>query len=66
MRIAYQQRYAKYAKQANENPNNKTVLGQMSENSYVLINMFGLSSEQILELEFYDYCGLTDRDLEDY
>lgn len=65
LRLAYQQRYVKYAKQVNENPDNKTVLGQMLESSYVLINVFGLSSEQVQELESYDYCGLTNQDIMD-
>lgn len=66
MRIEYQKRYAKYAKQVKENQNNQTALGQLLESSYVLINVFGLSDKEVVELEANNYCGLTDRDLEDY
>lgn len=66
MRIEYQKRYAKHAKQVKENQNNQTALGQLLESSYVLINVFGLSDKEVVELEANNYCGLTDRDLEDY
>ena len=61
-RICYQKRYAMYARDYEKNPNNKEVLGHLSECSYVLIGLFGLSAKQIEELELNDFCGLTKDD----
>ena len=61
-RICYQLRYALYAKQHKENPEDREVLGHLHECSYVLIEIFGLSAKQVQELELNDFCGLTNQD----
>ena len=61
-RLAYQQRYASYAKKYQQNDNNKELLGHLLECSYVLITVFGLTSKQVEELEKNNFSGLTDED----
>lgn len=65
-RIKYQKRYAYYAKEAANREENQDFLGHLHECSYVLIEVFGLSTAQVLELEKYDFCGLTNSDFEKY
>lgn len=65
LRISYQSRYARYARKYKENPDNKETLGHLLECSYVLINIFGLTSKQVEELELNDFAGLTNKDMED-
>lgn len=62
-RIRYQQRYARFVKKWNEY-HNEDDRGHLTECSYVLINIFGLTKDQVEELE-QDYIGLTKKDLED-
>ena len=64
-RINYQQRYAYHARKYAKNENDNVAKGQMLEASYVLINVFGLTDEQVDELEQNNFCGLTKKDLVD-
>lgn len=61
MRIAYQCRYAKIYKKAKDKFNTDDH-GMLIEMSYVLINVFGITSKQVEEIEKND--GLTNEDLE--
>ena len=67
-KIAYQQRYVRYLKEYNESlkEGNQTkseyTRGHLNECSYVLIGVFGLTDEQIRELE-HNYSGFTNKDL---
>lgn len=61
MRIAYQCRYAKIYKKAKDEFNTDDH-GMLIEMSYVLINVFGITSKQVEEIEKND--GLTNEDLE--
>lgn len=63
-RICYQQRYVSYARKCKENEADKDALGHLHECSYVLIEIFGLTSKQVEELEENDFMGLTRTDLE--
>lgn len=63
-RLMYQQRYVKYLKKWNKT-HNEDDRGHMLECSYVLINIFRLTANQVEELDQFDYIGLTQRDLED-
>lgn len=62
MRIAYQSRYARMCKKVKENESNADYHGAMMEMSYVLIEVFGLTSKQVEEVERNG--GLTDADIE--
>lgn len=64
MRLSYQNRYIDYIKNYNRDKSNKENLGHLLECSYVLIEVFGLTSKQVTELEKCDYLGLTDDDFE--
>ena len=61
MRIAYQCRYAKIYKKAKDEFNTDDH-GMLIEMSYALINVFGITSKQVEEIEKND--GLTNKDLE--
>ena len=50
-RIKYQIRYAKSCVKYHKDPENLDNKGHMHEQSWVLINVFGLSSKQIEEIE---------------
>ena len=63
-RIRYQQRYVWYLRRWNET-HNENDKGHFLECSYVLINIFGLTVEQVDELEQNNYAGFTKKDLED-
>lgn len=63
-RMHYQKRYAFYARKYKEQGANPETAGHLQECSYVLISIFGLSSKQVEELEQYDFCGLTQQDLD--
>lgn len=60
MRIAYQSRYARMYRKA-ENEFNTDNHGALLEMSYVLITVFGLTPEQVEEIERNG--GLTNADL---
>lgn len=62
MRIAYQIRYARMCKKVKENEFNTDNHGSLMEMSYVLIEVFGLTSKQVEEVEKNG--GLTDVDIE--
>ena len=62
MRSLYQSRYARMCKKAEENKSNADYHGAMSEMSYVLINVFGLTNKLVLEVEKNG--GLTNADIE--
>lgn len=62
MRIAYQSRYARMFKEVKDNEFNTDNHGAMLEMSYVLITVFGLTDEQVMEVEKNG--GLTDEDIE--
>lgn len=62
MRIAYQIRYSRMCKKLKENEFNTDNHGALMEMSYVLIEVFGLTSKQIEEIERND--GLTNADIE--
>ena len=64
MRIAYQSRYAGMCKKAKGNESNADYHGTMMEMSYVLIEVFGLTSKQVEEIE--ENGGLTNADLSAY
>lgn len=61
MRIAYQIRYARMRKKVKENEFNTDNHGALMEMSYVLIEVFGLTSKQVQEVEKNG--GLTDIDI---
>ena len=61
-RILYQTRYAKFCRQYKKNPADREVQGHMLEASYVLISVFGLTGNQVVEIEKNN--GLTNRDIE--
>lgn len=63
-RIRYQQRYVRYLRRWNKT-HNEDDRGHFLECSYVLINIFGLTADQVNELEQNDYDGFTKKDLED-
>jgi hypothetical protein len=50
-RIKYQIRYAKSCIEYHKDPENLDNKGHMHEQSWVLINVFGLSSKQVEEVE---------------
>ena len=50
-RIKYQIRYAKSCIKYHKDPKNLDNKGNMHEQSWVLINVFGLSSKQVEEVE---------------
>ncbi len=60
-RLAYQQRYINWLKRWHDY-HNEDDRGHANECSYVLINVFGLISEQVIELE-HDCSGFTNNDL---
>lgn len=62
-RVVYSLRYVSYLKEYKKNPNNKEALGHMHECSYVLINIFGLTSKQVEEIEHNG--GITNDDIEE-
>ena len=62
MRIAYQIRYARMCKKVKENEFNTDNHGALMEMSYVLIEVFGLTSKQVDEVERNN--GFTDEDME--
>lgn len=61
MRIAYQIRYARMCKKVKDEFNTDNH-GALMEMSYVLIEVFGLTSKQVEEVERNG--GLTDADIE--
>ena len=61
MRIAYQIRYARMCKKVKENEFNTDNHGALMEMSYVLIEVFGLTSKQVQEVEKNG--GLIDIDI---
>ena len=61
MRIAYQNRYAKMYKRIKENEFNTDNHGALLEMSYVLITVFGLTDNQVQEIERND--GFTNTDV---
>ena len=62
-RICYQQRYVSFARKYKKNSEDKELLGHLNECSYVLIEFFGLTPNQVKELEENDFMGLTHQDL---
>lgn len=68
MRLSYQKRYINFLKnfesESYSDKSKEYARGHMLECSYVLINVFGLSSKQVQQLE-ENYCGLTHKDLGD-
>ena len=63
-RLEYQKRYVSFARKHREHEDNKDVLGHLHECSYVLIHIFGLSADQVTELERDTFCGLLNADFE--
>lgn len=63
IRLAYQIRYARLAKKIYAGGAHDLDIGAFNEQSYVLINIFGLTQKQVEELEKDDFRGLTDKDL---
>lgn len=61
MRLNYQSRYSRMYKRCKVKPDAE-YHGAMLEMSYVLINVFGLTSKQVEEVE--KNSGLTDADIE--
>ena len=62
MRSAYQIRYARMCRKVKENEFNTDNHGALMEMSYVLIEVFGLTSKQVDEVERNN--GFTDEDME--
>ena len=62
MRIDYQIRYARMCRKVKENEFNTDNHGALMEMSYVLIEVFGLTSKQVDEVERNN--GFTDEDME--
>lgn len=62
MRIDYQIRYARMYRKVKENEFNTDNHGALMEMNYVLIEVFGLTSKQVEEIEKNG--GLTDADIE--
>lgn len=60
-RIKYQIRYAKSCAEYHKYPENLDNKGHMHEQSWVLINVFGLSAKQVEEVERED--GFTTEDI---
>lgn len=65
-RLHFQKRYAEYWRKVQANPNNLDAVGHLNECCYILTRVFGLSPAQITELERFEGCGLTDKDLDDW
>ena len=61
IRLEYQKRYYEWY-QKFEETNNETIRGHLLETSYVLIEVFGLTSKQVNEVERNH--GFTNADLE--
>ena len=57
LRSRYENRYRRYLKRWHEY-HNEDDRGHANECCYVLLNIFGLTPEQVNKLE-EDYCGLT-------
>lgn len=78
-RIRFQQRYANEAKKLKRYESGKVTFktktdkevaiayqkGMLNQLSYTLINVFGLTSKEVDELEKHDCVGLLERDMED-
>lgn len=62
MRIDYQIRYARMCRKVKENEFNTDNHRALMEMSYVLIEVFGLTSKQVDEVERNN--GFTDEDME--
>lgn len=60
-RIKYQIRYAKSCAEYHKDPENLDKKGHIHEQSWVLINVFGLSAKQVEEVERED--GFTTEDI---
>ena len=65
MQMIYQLRYAQYLKKYDENNNDMDSHGHAMECSYILINLFGLTDDEVKQLEKNNYAGLLDSDLEE-
>ena len=63
--MVYQQRYAKYIKKYVENNNDMESYGHAMECSYILIDVFGLTGNEVEQLEKNNYAGLLDFDLKE-
>lgn len=61
-KIKYQQRYIQYLKKC-EAGESEYLRGHLNECSYVLRNIFGLSNQQMREIE-HNYSGFTNEDIE--
>ena len=60
----FQKRYAEHFKKVQSSPNDMRAVGHLNECSYTLIHIFGLTPSQVSELERFEACGLTDKDLD--
>lgn len=64
MQKVYQLRYANYLKKYMNNNYDLDSHGHAMECCYVLIDIFGLTEDEINQLEKNDYAGMLDSDLE--
>ena len=62
-RLKYQARYASYLRKYTET-GDMDAHGHAMECSYVLIEIFGLTDEEVRQLEKNQFAGLLDRDYE--
>lgn len=63
-RLQYQKRYAEFYRKLNENPNDLVTAAHLHECAYTLTHFFGLTPQQVQELEKFGGCGLTNFDME--
>lgn len=61
-RMVYQSRYVRYLKKYDENNADMDSHGHAMECSHILINVFGLTDNEVRQLEKNDYAGLLDSD----
>lgn len=62
-RRRYQKRYYEFYRKYKKNTLDMTNRGHMEETSYVLINIFGLTSKQVVQIEKNG--GYTNKDLDE-
>ena len=60
-RIEYQRRYSKLHKDSVKNPEDRYSLGQMHELKYILVSFFGLTEDELEEIQ---KDGFAVRDIE--
>lgn len=64
LEMVYRARYLRYLRKYDENNNDMDAYGHAMECSFVLHEIFGLTDNEVRQLEKNDYAGILDKEME--